>query len=295
MTCIECGSAAVTERPERTAQGYKRFRCRACGKQFNERSGTVLNRAQYPSDIIALVVLWRLRYKLSLRDLPERRCQVEGRGTELALRADTAEIPDQQHADHQLRIDRGPPNQAVVGRHDTADEGGVEQGVHSAPGVISRHMVLEPEGVEQRLRYHSLAHHRCLHCTAEASESRPPASWQRQSPGLFQQHRPISAEAAGSRSTMQAAPCSTRSAADTVAAPGGRWTLQTDAGSLAGMSAERHQHEVEGRAPFGLPVAHRLERRDQRGLHAEHRIGLDPRIIAHKGVRDEPLVARRGD
>ena len=71
MRCIECGSAGVTERPERTAQGYRRFRCRQCGKQFNERSGTVLNRAQYPSDVIALVVLWRLRYKLSLRDLPE--------------------------------------------------------------------------------------------------------------------------------------------------------------------------------------------------------------------------------
>src|SRR4051794_22372352 len=51
--------------------GLRRFRCRACGKQFNERSGTLLNRAQYPSDVIALVVLWRLRYKLSLRDLPE--------------------------------------------------------------------------------------------------------------------------------------------------------------------------------------------------------------------------------
>ena len=31
----------------------------------------LLNRAQYPSDLIALVVFWRLRYKLSLRDLPE--------------------------------------------------------------------------------------------------------------------------------------------------------------------------------------------------------------------------------
>ena len=71
MRCLECGSEAVTERPERTAQGYRRFRCRACGKQFNERSGTLLNRTQYPSDVIALVVLWRLRYKLSLRDLPE--------------------------------------------------------------------------------------------------------------------------------------------------------------------------------------------------------------------------------
>src|SRR5437764_13230235 len=71
MGCIGCGSKAVTERPERIAQGYRRFRCRACRKQFNERSGTVLNRTQYPSDVVALVVLWRLRYKLSLRDLPE--------------------------------------------------------------------------------------------------------------------------------------------------------------------------------------------------------------------------------
>jgi putative transposase len=71
MRCIGCGSTAVSERSERTTQGYRRFRCRACGKQFNERSGSLLNRTQYPSDVIALVVLWRLRYKLSLRDLPE--------------------------------------------------------------------------------------------------------------------------------------------------------------------------------------------------------------------------------
>ena len=71
MDCVACGSTAVTERPERTAQGYRRFRCRTCGKQFNERSGTVLNHAQYPSDVIALVVLWRLRHRLTLRDLAE--------------------------------------------------------------------------------------------------------------------------------------------------------------------------------------------------------------------------------
>jgi putative transposase len=71
MKCVTCGGAAISERPERTAQGYRRFRCRDCGKQFNERTGGVLNRTQYPSDVIALVVFWRLRYKLSLRDLPE--------------------------------------------------------------------------------------------------------------------------------------------------------------------------------------------------------------------------------
>src|ERR1700712_4012507 len=71
MRCIECRSTAVSERSERTAQGYRRFRCRDCAKQFNERSDSQLNRTQYPSDVIALVVLWRLRYKLALRDLPE--------------------------------------------------------------------------------------------------------------------------------------------------------------------------------------------------------------------------------
>ena len=71
MECVDCGSAEVAERRDRTAQGYRRFRCRACGRGFNERSSGVLNRAQYPSDVIALVVLWRLRYRLTLRDLAE--------------------------------------------------------------------------------------------------------------------------------------------------------------------------------------------------------------------------------
>ena len=71
MQCLDCGSARVTERRDRTARGYRLFRCRDCSQQFNERSAGVLNRAQYPSDVIALVVLWRLRYRLTLRDLPE--------------------------------------------------------------------------------------------------------------------------------------------------------------------------------------------------------------------------------
>jgi putative transposase len=71
MECASCGSVAITERQDRTAQGYRRFRCRDCGRQFNERSAGVLNRTQYPSDVIALVVLWRLRYRFTLRDLSE--------------------------------------------------------------------------------------------------------------------------------------------------------------------------------------------------------------------------------
>jgi hypothetical protein len=53
MRCIECDAADVSERRERTTRGYRRFRCRACGKLFNERSGGILNRTQYPSDVIA--------------------------------------------------------------------------------------------------------------------------------------------------------------------------------------------------------------------------------------------------
>ena len=71
MDCVACGSAAVSERPERTARGYRRSRCCECGKQYDERSGGLLNHAHYPSDVIALVVLRRLRYRLTLRDLAE--------------------------------------------------------------------------------------------------------------------------------------------------------------------------------------------------------------------------------
>src|SRR5919199_1161125 len=71
MDCVACGSALVTERRGPTAPGGRRLCFRDCGRGFNERSGGLLNHAQYPSDVIALVVLWRLRYRPTLRDLTE--------------------------------------------------------------------------------------------------------------------------------------------------------------------------------------------------------------------------------
>ena len=71
MLCPHCCSARTTERSDRTAHGYRRFRCRGCGRGFNERTGSVLNRLQLPTDVVFLIVLWRLRMKLSLRDLAE--------------------------------------------------------------------------------------------------------------------------------------------------------------------------------------------------------------------------------
>ena len=39
----------------RTALGYRTFRCQACGRGFNERSGTPFNHLQYPTDVVLLV------------------------------------------------------------------------------------------------------------------------------------------------------------------------------------------------------------------------------------------------
>ena len=40
-------------------------------RRFNERSGTPFNELQFPTDIVLLAVLWRLRHKLGLRDVAE--------------------------------------------------------------------------------------------------------------------------------------------------------------------------------------------------------------------------------
>src|ERR1051326_8507917 len=71
MNCPHCISTITKEQTQKTTLGYRMFRCSACKHRFNERTGTPFNFLEYPTDIILLVVLWRLRYKLSLRDLAE--------------------------------------------------------------------------------------------------------------------------------------------------------------------------------------------------------------------------------
>ena len=71
MPCLHFAEAETVEQPRRTALGYRTFRCGRCRRVFNERTGTSFNHLQYPTDLVLLVVLWRLRYKLSLRDLAE--------------------------------------------------------------------------------------------------------------------------------------------------------------------------------------------------------------------------------
>jgi putative transposase len=71
VPCPHCAATATVEQRRRTALGYRTFRCPACGRLSNERTDTPYNHLQYPTDLVLLVVLWRLRYKLSLRDLAE--------------------------------------------------------------------------------------------------------------------------------------------------------------------------------------------------------------------------------
>jgi putative transposase len=71
MNCPHCASAATKEQSQKTTLGYRMFRCSTCKHLFNERTGTPFNFLEYPTDIVLLVVLWRLRYTLSLRDLAE--------------------------------------------------------------------------------------------------------------------------------------------------------------------------------------------------------------------------------
>ena len=71
MSCPHCASLTTAAQPKTTALDYQTFRCGACRRSFNERTGTPFNFLEYPTDIVRLVELWRLRYKLSLRDLTE--------------------------------------------------------------------------------------------------------------------------------------------------------------------------------------------------------------------------------
>ena len=66
-----CQEDATQDLKRATAWGYRLFRCQPCRRTFNERTSTPFNHLQAPTDIVLLVVLWRLRYKLSLRDLAE--------------------------------------------------------------------------------------------------------------------------------------------------------------------------------------------------------------------------------
>ena len=81
MSCPHCASLTTAAQPKTTALGYQTFRCGACRRSFNERTGTPFNFLEYPTDIVLLVVLWRLRAvqaepTRSHRDVPGARLRL---------------------------------------------------------------------------------------------------------------------------------------------------------------------------------------------------------------------------
>ena len=71
MPCPHCSSSDTKRLSRTTVLGYPISRCHNCQRKFNERTGTPFNFLEYPTDIVLLVVRWRLRYRLTLRDLAE--------------------------------------------------------------------------------------------------------------------------------------------------------------------------------------------------------------------------------
>jgi len=71
LDCPYCSSKETRSRKKTTKLGYKVFYCLKCQRKFNERTGSPFNQTHFPTEIIFLLVHWRLRYKLSYRDLAE--------------------------------------------------------------------------------------------------------------------------------------------------------------------------------------------------------------------------------
>ena len=71
MICPHCRSHSLRKLNRTTDRGYRLFRCGDCRRKSNERTGTPFNYLEFPIDIVFEIVLCRLRYKLSLRNLAE--------------------------------------------------------------------------------------------------------------------------------------------------------------------------------------------------------------------------------
>ena len=69
MNCPHCSSRQTRKLAKTTDLGYAVYRCQDCRRRFNERTGTPFNFLEMPTDIVFQVVLFRLLFKLSLRDL----------------------------------------------------------------------------------------------------------------------------------------------------------------------------------------------------------------------------------
>jgi transposase-like protein len=70
MACVRCGTGA-TRRDGHARLGGQRWRCDACQRRFTARSTSAVSRHRLPNDVIALVVRWYARFRLSYADAAE--------------------------------------------------------------------------------------------------------------------------------------------------------------------------------------------------------------------------------
>jgi len=76
------------------------------------------------------------------------------------LRADAKAITDDQHADHELRVDRGTTGVAVERREVLAQLAEVEEAIDATQQMAARDVIVEVERVEESvLAATSLTHH----------------------------------------------------------------------------------------------------------------------------------------
>jgi hypothetical protein len=76
-----------------------------------------------------------------------------------ALRADGKGITNQQHADHQLRIDRGPSASGIIGGQAPSDRAEVQDRVNPSTQMVSRDMPLEVKFMKKLRWFVSPPHH----------------------------------------------------------------------------------------------------------------------------------------
>ncbi len=84
---------------------------------------------------------------------------------EAALRADAEAVADNQHPDHQLRIDRRTPHGAVERRELPPHLRQIDEAVDRPQEMIGRHMRIEREVVKKRTLFDlPRSHHRLSPC-----------------------------------------------------------------------------------------------------------------------------------
>lgn len=67
--CPHCKSKKINQLKSTTGLSYKQFHCFDCNKQFNERTGTVYNFLEFPTDVVMLTVFYYYHFKSSLVDV----------------------------------------------------------------------------------------------------------------------------------------------------------------------------------------------------------------------------------